>query len=275
MASLLLGLVRGVLRVLPAGPRERLAARLFLIRRVAKEPEREVVWRRRGVDVVVGGCEAVSFGDEGRPVALLVHGWEGRGLQLAAFVEPLLEKGFRVVAVDLPGHGRTSGKVVGLPVLAAAMEDVLRALSPVCVVAHSIGASAALVAANRQAFGGCMVCIAGPPETLPIFRRARAMLGLPEDGMERFVSNLKPFFAQYMWEDLFDIEGCARSWGGRVMGVLVRDDEEFPVEESKTIITAAGGECVVLDSVNHRDILWRPEGVEAVLSALDGLMVAA
>src|SRR5688572_16391660 len=42
---------------------------------------------------------------EDPPTILLVHGWEGRGAQLAAFIEPLVAKGFRVVTFDAPGHG--------------------------------------------------------------------------------------------------------------------------------------------------------------------------
>ena len=39
------------------------------------------------------------------PVVYLVHGWGGRGSQLASFVEPLLAGGFRVVMFDAPAHG--------------------------------------------------------------------------------------------------------------------------------------------------------------------------
>ena len=39
------------------------------------------------------------------PVVYLVHGWGGRGSQLASFVEPLLVAGFRVVMFDAPAHG--------------------------------------------------------------------------------------------------------------------------------------------------------------------------
>jgi hypothetical protein len=45
----------------------------------------------------------------GRPRVLLVHGWEGRGSQLAAFVEPLTMAGFRVVTFDAPAHGDSPG----------------------------------------------------------------------------------------------------------------------------------------------------------------------
>lgn len=43
------------------------------------------------------------------PVVLLVHGWGDSSRSMGAFVTPLIDAGFRVVAMDLPGHGSTSG----------------------------------------------------------------------------------------------------------------------------------------------------------------------
>lgn len=40
---------------------------------------------------------------------LLVHGWGGYGLQLGAFVHPLLKAGYQVLAFDAPAHGNTVG----------------------------------------------------------------------------------------------------------------------------------------------------------------------
>ena len=57
------------------------------------------------------------------PVVYLVHGWAGRGSQLAGFVEPLTAAGFRAVLFGAPAHGssetgpagqgRTHGVVMG------------------------------------------------------------------------------------------------------------------------------------------------------------------
>src|SRR5690349_4240764 len=85
----------------------RWAERMFLSPRRHARPEREHEWlasaRRGEVRYRTSLLPTYSWGQG--PAVLLVHGWEGRATQLGAFVPALLEAGYRVVAVDMPGHG--------------------------------------------------------------------------------------------------------------------------------------------------------------------------
>jgi len=75
------------------------------------------------------------------PTLVLVHGWEGRGSQLARLVPPLLARGWRVVTFDAPGHGDSAGREGHVPVFMSALRDVVDAVGPVDgIVAHSLGA---------------------------------------------------------------------------------------------------------------------------------------
>ena len=85
------------------------------------------------------------------PAVLLVHGWEGRGAQLGAFVEPLVRAGMSVVAFDAPGHGDSPGSRLYLADMADCVADVAQAVGPLhAIVAHSFGAAAALMAHHRD-----------------------------------------------------------------------------------------------------------------------------
>jgi predicted alpha/beta hydrolase family esterase len=85
------------------------------------------------------------------PTVLLVHGWEGRGSQLGAFVEPLCAAGLSVVAFDAPAHGDSPGHRLYLTDFADCIADVSAAVGPLhAVIAHSFGAAAVLLAHARH-----------------------------------------------------------------------------------------------------------------------------
>lgn len=85
------------------------------------------------------------------PTVLLVHGWEGRGSQLGAFVAPLVRAGLSVVTFDAPGHGSAPDHRLYLTDLADTIADVAAAVGPLHgVIAHSFGAAGVLLAGIRN-----------------------------------------------------------------------------------------------------------------------------
>ncbi len=261
MAHFPLRMVRLALRVLPAPLREHLAVWLFFRQPDHAEPEREQAWRARGTEMEVAGCAAVAFGPADGPAAILMHGWAGRGLQLSAFIEPLTNAGFRVVAVDGPGHGRNEGGLPGLPTMAACLEQAIVELDAKVIAAHSVGAAAAIIAASRNGYQGRLLCLGGPPETYNIFTRARGYMGLPESGRTRFMEYLRRRVQGVRFDDVMDIQAAAGSLGHRLMAILAEDDDSVPVEESRAIVEGAGGEVLVLKGPSHRNIMWAPDAV--------------
>ncbi len=131
---------------------------------------REMPWLEGATrsTVTTPGGEVLPVWSWGQgPVVLLVHGWSGRGSQMAAHVAPLVQKGFRVVTWDMPGHGDAGGKYSGLLHFTPALEAVAATLPPVHgVVAHSLGTAAVSVALSRGLQARRLVYLA-PPEDLP------------------------------------------------------------------------------------------------------------
>ena len=48
-----------------------------------------------------------SAGAETAPWIFAIHGWEGRPTQFRVLAAPLLARGFRVLSIEAPGHGRS------------------------------------------------------------------------------------------------------------------------------------------------------------------------
>ena len=70
--------------------------------------------KRLMVDEINKEIEIISYGYSKKKV-MLVHGWSGRGTQLYAFADKLLENGYMVISFDGPAHGNSSGTTTMMP----------------------------------------------------------------------------------------------------------------------------------------------------------------
>ncbi|HEY4228572.1 MAG TPA: alpha/beta fold hydrolase [Thermoanaerobaculia bacterium] len=98
------------------------------------------------------------------PRVLLVHGWGGHAGRLSAFVEPLLDAGFCVVAFDAPAHGISHGRLATLPDFTRSIELVAGVLAPVALVGHSMGAAACALAMRGGLRVRAAVLVAPPAD---------------------------------------------------------------------------------------------------------------
>jgi predicted alpha/beta hydrolase family esterase len=99
---------------------------------------------RSGADRV----QVYEWGTGDRTV-LIAHGWGSRASRFAPMARALLERGWRVLAFDAPGHGLSPGRSSSLPQFMAAMNQVATQLGPVqALIGHSLGGLA--IACERQ-----------------------------------------------------------------------------------------------------------------------------
>lgn len=149
-----------------------LTASIFLhplrgVRRMPRELTYLKTARSFRLPTVAGELAAWEWGEPGRPLVGLLHGWEGHGAQLGAFAAPLVAAGFRVLAFDAPGHGDSPGDECSAPLvgrLVVALQSQVGEFF--CFVAHSMGCAAAAMAAVQGAHLGGMVFLAPPVSQL-------------------------------------------------------------------------------------------------------------
>jgi len=133
------------------------------------------------VPLITGRLIAWRWGRAADPAVVLVHGWGGRGTQLRGFIEPLLARGFSVVAYDAPGHGMTGGAESSLPHVLQGLNAVLDHLGPVhAIVGHSLGGAVAAMAMVRRPAVKRGVLIAPPASLTDSSRRIADTLQWPE-----------------------------------------------------------------------------------------------
>lgn len=127
-----------------------------------------------------------------QPRVLLVHGWSGRGLQLHAFVEPLLAAGYAVVAFDQVAHGESDGTRATLPRFARAIHAVASRFGSVdAIVAHSFGAAATAFALQQGMPVARVVLVAPPADLARVTRRFSRTIGLTRRALASMLAHLR------------------------------------------------------------------------------------
>lgn len=234
----------------------RVAERLFLAPPHYPQPAHEAAALASARSIVVEAGTPITTWTWGRgPAVLLVHGWGGRGGQLAGFVPALVANGYSVIAFDAPGHGQSPARESSLVAFVAAIHAVSRALGPVhAVIAHSIGAAAAACALRDGLRADAAVFLAPPAdltlhadimlEALGFGRRARELM------RQRIECRLG-----VSWSSL-DVTGFAGQMRTPLLVVHDRDDAEVPWQEGAAIAQAWPGATLSTTSgLGHRRLM--------------------
>ena len=256
------------------------AERLFTTPRRHARPDREravlVSARERTIDVTLraprwhGASIRLAAWQWGvGPTVLLVHGWEGRGSQLGAFVEPLVAAGMSVVAFDAPGHGDSPDHRLYLTDLADCVADVAAAVGPVhAIIAHSFGAAATLLARSRDGVTAPHTVMLAPNVLIDdAIRRFARLVGLDDDDRKALEARLgeQTGFAP----DALAIERLVGKPTGDLLVVHDRDDREVPFVHGERIAAVwPGAELVATVDLGHRRILRDRDVIAKVVATL-------
>jgi pimeloyl-ACP methyl ester carboxylesterase len=190
------------------------------------------------------------------PTVLLVHGWEGRGSQLGAFVGPLVEAGLSVVAFDAVGHGDSPDHRLYLTDLADCVADAATSVGPLhAIVAHSFGAAAVLLAHTRGGVEAPRNVLVSPnvvvADAVHRFAQVLALDDADRVALERRIGE----HAGISLEAL----GLERLTAARDAALLVihdRSDREVPFGQAERLAAAwPNAQLHVTDGLGHRRIL--------------------
>ena len=200
------------------------------------------------------------------PTALLVHGWEGRGSQLGALVEPLVTAGLSVVAFDAPAHGSSPGSRLYLTDHADAIIDVAAATGPLhAIIAHSFGAAATLLAHARGGVDAPRNVMLAPNVLIDdAVKKFARMVGL--DDADRI--SLEHSLAAHSGVGVESLR-LDRLIGHRDAGLLVihdREDTEVPLVHGERLAAQwPNAHLALTEGLGHRRILRAPAVIARVV----------
>jgi len=267
-----------VLQALSPRLAARMALRLFLtpVRRKLNPADEAEMYRARHHFLRCANGDPIHVYEwgEGTRTVLILHGWGSHAARFTTMVRALTDRGWRVLALDAPGHGESHGSTSSLPQFIGALDAVLEQLGPVhALIGHSMGSLAIamrLSDARRPA-----------PDSI---RRA-ALISTPS-GVPFLVESFERLFgigeaarkhALRLFEQRFGSPPeryLALAKGARIdLPVLLvhdEDDDVVPCEHSRQLLARLpGARLFTSHGLGHSGMLRDPATLAAIADFLE------
>jgi pimeloyl-ACP methyl ester carboxylesterase len=208
------------------------------------------------------------------PVVLFVHGWSGRGNQVAAFIEPLQDAGFRVIAPDLPGHGTTPGHSTNILECAEVLQAIQQHYGPLAgVITHSFGGMVLAYAMNHGLHAQSVVCIAAPADAHFLVDGFTQTLSMHPAVVASLCRRLERRFNHGFWERI-STECNARKLSSPALVIHDLKDSSVPWQQGERIAAAwPGAQFMKTQGLGHSRILHDAGVVDAAVSFINRAVV--
>lgn len=207
-----------------------------------------------------------------RGAVLLAHGWGLQAGRMGAFAAPLRAAGFRVAALDLPGHGASGGDESNLADVASALAAASRALGGArAVIGHSFGGMGAVWALARGDLPAvrALVLISSARDVAYLAESSNAFETAPPEVQRAFRDAFAARFGRQ--PSAFDMVEQAR--GVDVPALIIHDrrDAVVPFAHGEAYAAALPrGELFATDGFGHFAVLRCDAAVRRAADFLGG-----
>lgn len=225
--------------------------------------------------VVPGGIVAAHVfdppaGTKIRCAVLMVHGYRSRAEYMLALAETLSSQGLRVVVLDLPGHGASSGRKLHLGMAVEAIDAAWRQFGPFyAMVGHSFGGASILAAAAGAVLSipprlpERLVTIASPSALPELFAWFSRHMGLSRGARAVFEGEVLRFSGRPLsW---FNASDMMANIDAETLVIHAVDDKEVAFANAQALVAAGRNvRLMQADGFGHRRIVFAPPVLEAV-----------
>lgn len=253
----------------------RFAARLFLspfrydLPKREKEMDENSVQTTAMVPSINREIRIYEYGNAPKKI-LLVHGWSGRGTQLAKIAKHLKEKGFSTVSFDAPGHGKAPGKISMMPFFIKSIHYLEKEYGPFeAIIGHSLGGMSSLKAISEGVTTKKLVIIGTANSVTRISRDFATTMNMNHKVAEL----MKSYLDQKFGEDMEEYSGAVSAKGVKIPVLIIHDekDVDVPVKDAYELHESlVNSELLITEGLGHRRIL----GNEKVINKITTFITA-
>jgi pimeloyl-ACP methyl ester carboxylesterase len=209
-------------------------------------------------------------------IVLLVHGWESSSKIFESFIIPILNAGYRVVAMDGPAHANSSQKQTNMIDFGDALYTVLKRLEKsggvYAIVGHSFGGSSLINMLYRKSKPRSLkkiVLIAIPSRIDHIFYDFFKFIRLSSNAVEEFKILMESKFGLKIeglkvnnWVDNLEIE--------KVLVVHDRNDKVISYRETESLVNDwKNARLILTEGLGHNRIMKSADVIENIIQYCD------
>jgi pimeloyl-ACP methyl ester carboxylesterase len=186
---------------------------------------------------------------------LMAHGWESRATQLYGLVPNLLELGYEVTALDMPGHGHSNGETSNAWLFTNTLLLAQEQLGEFdVVIAHSMGAGATSYALKRGLTPKKLILISAPSSVERVLKHFSSLVGIRGKAVRQFITSIEARVGVPV--DELDAVLETHQYSMPTLLLHDEDDQEVPYEESQRMLLAfKHGQLISTQGLGHRAIL--------------------
>lgn len=217
---------------------------------------------------------------ETRGKVLVVHGWRSRTEFMHNLIEALLEAGYHVYSLDLPGHGGSSGRKLDMKLAVEAVSAASAWFGPfLAMVGHSFGGAVTVNAAAGSVKGtqpvptARIITIAAPSVVGRIFEGFGDFVGLGVRSQAAMNGRVEKIAGRPLSD--YQSGVLLKRVPIETLVIHAHDDREVGPEHAELV--AKAGSHVQLewwDGLGHRRIINDPGVAQSVVRFLDAPMAA-
>ncbi len=169
--------------------------------------------------------------------ALIIHGFESSVINFEKYVNPLIKKGYEVLAFDAPAHGRSSGKQVNAIIYRDFIKHIYSDYGPIqSFMAHSFGglAISMALAEIKHDDNYHIVLIAPATETKTaidlLFQFLRLDDAIVREEFEQIITRMSGHHLSW-----FSIARTLKKIKAKILWIHDEDDKITPLKDVLTI----------------------------------------
>ena len=211
--------------------------------------------------------QTYTWGIEGNPIALLVHGWEGQAGNFANLVATLTEKSYQVIAYDAPSHGKSTQHSTSMFEYTDFITGKIKQHQPKVIISHSFGSITTLLglAKNSQFFLNQWIMVTTPFNFKDRINQMKEQLGITNRTSKKLIDLLEQD-TEYSIEEL-NVAATAPKLTNLGACTIVHSpqDKVIPIADARKVHKyLAQSEMIELKNLGHYKILWSNELKEII-----------